>query len=77
MELNVKIGFNELLAAIKGLPDSQLAILKKELDKKTIKPATTRNKPLKELLLKGPIFEKDQLMAIAEIRKSINQWRTP
>jgi len=76
MELNVKIGFNELLSAIRSLPDSQLTLLKKELDKPETSKANT-NKALKELLLDGPIFEKEQLTAIAEARKFINQWRNP
>ena len=76
MELNVKIGFNELLSAIRNLPDSQLALLKEELNKPIAPPAKT-NRALKELLLSGPVFDKEQLAAIAEARKSINQWRNP
>ncbi|MEC3878478.1 hypothetical protein [Parapedobacter sp. 10938] len=76
MELNVKLGFNELLSAIRSLPDSQLALLKKELDK-PVTSAVRSNKALKELLLSGPVFEKEQLASIAEARKSINQWRNP
>ncbi|HWK57126.1 MAG TPA: hypothetical protein VNQ80_07305 [Parapedobacter sp.] len=76
MELNVKLGFNELLSAIRSLPDSQLALLKKELDK-PVTLAVQPNKALKELLLSGPVFEKEQLASIAEARKSINQRRNP
>ncbi len=75
VEVNIKIGFNELLTAIKELPDSQLALLKGELNK-PVKPIVTKNRALKQLLLDGPVFDKEQLATIKEARKSINTWRT-
>lgn len=74
MELKIEIGFEELLSAIKQLPDNQLAILKQELVKKRETPV--KNSKLKTLLLKGPVMTDEQYKAFKETRKQLNQWRT-
>jgi hypothetical protein len=74
VELKVEIGFEELLSAIKQLPDSQLAILKQELAKKRETPI--KNSKLKALLLNGPVMTDEQYKAFKETRKQLNQWRT-
>jgi hypothetical protein len=73
MELKVEIGFDELLSAIKQLPENQLAVLKKELDKQNV-PAN--NKDFMEFLLKGPIMSDEHYREFKETRKSINKWRS-
>lgn len=73
MELKVEIGFNDLLHAIKALPENQLSALKIELEK--IEPSVTNNTNLKDILLKAPVFGKDELSKVKEARKQINKWR--
>ncbi|MES2456795.1 MAG: hypothetical protein V4594_14680 [Bacteroidota bacterium] len=73
MELKIDIGFDQLLYAVKQLPASQRAILKKELNQKT--EVKDRHSEFRALLLNGPVFNEDQIELIAEARKSINKWR--
>jgi len=74
MELKVEIGFDELLIAIKQLPESQLTILKHELYEKE-GPAANIS-ALRNLLLKGPIMGDNQYEEFKATRKLMNQWRT-
>ncbi|WP_443938369.1 hypothetical protein [Pedobacter sp. MW01-1-1] len=39
-------------------------------------PLTHYNSNFSDFLLKGPVFSDDQIAAIKENRKKINQWRT-
>lgn len=74
MEIQVNIGFDQLLKIVKTLPAVQLKQLKAEIEKeaKDGKP----NPDLETLLLNGPTATKKQLETIAKNRKAINQWRT-
>ncbi|MEO6524694.1 MAG: hypothetical protein ABIN91_23620 [Mucilaginibacter sp.] len=73
MQLQVDIGFDQLVKLVKALPKAQLLKLKREINKEKLE---TEKDDLKTFLLKGPVFSKDQLDAIEETRKGINQWRT-
>lgn len=74
MQVQVDIGFEQLVKIVKTLPANQLKQLKAEIDKETIadKPKTD----LEALLLNGPVATKKQLEVIAKNRKAISQWRT-
>jgi len=74
MQVQVDIGFEQLLQIVKKLPATQLSKLKAEIEKDV-----TTDKPkvdLETLLLNGPTATKKQLETIAKNRKAINQWRT-
>ncbi len=74
MQIQVDIGFEQLLQIVKKLPATQLSKLKEEIEKNdnTGKPKVD----LETLLLNGPTARKKQLETIAKNRKAINQWRT-
>ena len=74
MQVQVDIGFEQLLQIVKKLPATQLSKLKAEIEKDV-----TTDSPkvdLEKLLLNGPTATKKQLETIAKNRKAINQWRT-
>ncbi len=74
MELQVNIGFDQLVQLAKKLPGNQWAKLKQEVDKQH-----APDRPVSELenfLLNAPTFSKKQLDEVAKTRKAINQWRT-
>lgn len=73
MQVQVDIGFKQLLKIVKELPSGQLRQLKAEIEKKTKSDNTA---DLEALLLKGPTATQKQLDTIAQNRKTINQWRT-
>jgi len=74
MQVQVDIGFDQLLRIVKELPVGKLRLLKAELEKgiKEEKPRLD----LESLLLNGPIATEKELEIIETNRKSINQWRT-
>lgn len=74
MQVQVDIGFDQLVKIVKTLPAGQLRQLKAEIEKET-----TTNKwdvDLETLLLNGPVATKKQLETIENNRKAINEWRT-
>lgn len=73
MELKVHIPFHELVTIVRQLSPSQKAKLQKEL---ATAPQPVKPSRLTELLLKGPVFNEEQIKNIEETRKSINEWRT-
>lgn len=73
MQLQVNIPFQQLLDLIKSLPKSQQQLLRVELEKVAENSSTAS---LEELLLSGPIAEKEDLDRIRTNRKSLNQWRS-
>lgn len=71
MQVKVDLGFDELLKIVKDLPVGKLRQLLAEIEGKV-----NENKPnndLEQLLLNGPTATKEQLEAIANNRKKINQ----
>jgi len=73
MQLEINIPFQQLLDLIKTLPKSQQQILRVELEKVAVNSSTTT---LEELLLSGPVAQKEDLDRIRTNRKSFNQWRS-
>lgn len=73
MQVQVDIGFEQLVSIVKKLPARQWAKLKSEIepDGKDI----PQNLDLEAFLLQAPTFSQKQLDTIAETRKAINQWR--
>lgn len=74
MQVQVEIGFDELVKIVKTLPTSKLRQLKAEIEKESSKEKDKID--LKNLLLNGPVATKKQLETIENNRKKINQWRT-
>ena len=72
MELKIDIGFDQLLSAVRQLPDKQLKRLKAEIEQKEGRSGQT---DLQSLLLKGPVATKKQLENIENNRKAFNKWR--
>lgn len=74
MQVQVNIGFDELVQIAKKLPAKQWTKLKEEVEAQS--SADIEREEFKKMLLNGPTFSKEQLKTIAETRKAINQWRT-
>ena len=73
MQIQVDIGFEELLEIVKNLPEAQLLRLKNELGDK---PKQHTKDNFRGLLLNGPTFSNEQIKAMEEAREGINKWRT-
>ena len=73
MQVQVDIGFDQLLKIVKKLPSGQLKQLKAEIEKEV---KNDKSADLETLLLNGPTATKKQLDTIDKNRKAINQWRT-
>lgn len=74
MQVQVDVGFDQLVELAKRLPIKQWVKLKQEVDNDEI-----ANQPVYDLegfLLTAPTFTQKQLDEIAKTRKAINQWRT-
>jgi hypothetical protein len=72
MQIQVDIGFEQLVEIVKGLPEAQLLKLKSEIENKKSKIAKDE---LRSFLMAGPVFSETQIEDIAQTRKAINQWR--
>ncbi len=76
MQVQVDIGFDQLLKIVRKLPSEQLKQLKQlkaEIEKEA---NSSKAVDLEALLLNGPTATKKQLEVIENNRKAINQWRT-
>lgn len=73
MQIQVDIGFDDLIRIVKELPKEQLLKFKKELDKQNTNDAQLQD--LESFLLTAPTFSDKQLEEIEHTRKAINQWR--
>ena len=74
MQVEVEIGFEQLVKLAKQLPVKKWAKLKQEVEKE--QPALDKPADLESFLLNAPTFSKKQIDAIKKTRKAINQWRT-
>jgi hypothetical protein len=74
MQVEVEIGFEQLVKLAKQLPVKQWTKLKQEVD--NMQPGTDKPADLESFLLNAPTFSKKQLDAVKKTRKAINQWRT-
>lgn len=75
MQVQVDIGFDQLVSIVKALPAGKLKQPKAEIAQKEAAPEKSVS-DLEALLLNGPTATKRQLEVIANNRKAINQWRT-
>lgn len=75
MELKIEIGYEQILALIQQLPDSELLKLKIELDKKLEQESLERSKLLQTMLLNGPTMSDEQYEDFLDFRKNFNEWR--
>lgn len=73
MQVQVDIGFEQLVSIVKKLPSKQWARLKSEIERNG--KDVLKNQDLEAFLLQAPTFSQKQLDSIAETRKAINQWR--
>lgn len=74
MQVQVDIGFEQLVKLAKQLPPNQWMRLKSEVEKQAENAVTVSN--LEHFLLTAPTFNKKQLNEIAKTRKAISEWRT-
>ena len=74
MQVQVDIGFEQLVQLAKRLPTTQWTKLKQEVEE--TEPLDKEREEFRKLLLNGPTFSKKQLNTIAETRKKIDEWRT-
>jgi len=74
MQVQVDIGFEQLLKIVKELPAGKLRQLQAEIEKGVKDEKSMMN--LETLLLNGPTASKKQLETIENNTKAINQWRT-
>lgn len=74
MQVQVDIGFDQLIHIVKELPAAQWTHLKEVVEKEA--PQNRTNQDMEAFLLSAPTFTKKQFDAIAKTRKAINQWRT-
>ncbi len=73
MQVQIDIGFDQLLKIVKTLSMVELRQLKAEIDNESGKHESKSD--LEKLLLNGTIATKEQLEVIENNRKRINQWR--
>ena len=73
MQVQVDIGFENLIRIVKQLPKDQLLKFKKELDKEIVDD--NELKYLKSFLLDAPVFTDEQIATIEQTRKEINKWQ--
>lgn len=77
MELNLNIGYEQLLFLIKQLPANQIEKLKKDIEINYKLVQTEKEiSELQKFLLNGPVMSKEQYDTYLENRKHFNQWRT-
>lgn len=74
MQVQVDIGFDQLLQLVKQLPATQWIKLKTEVEKEQKQTDTISD--MEAFLLTAPTFNKRQVDEIAKTRKAISQWRT-
>lgn len=73
MQVQVDIGFDQLIKIVKTLPSGKLKQLKAELEKEA---KSDKSNDLENLLLNGPTATKKQIETIMKNRKEFNHWRT-
>lgn len=73
MQIQVDIGFDDLIRLVKRLPKDQLLKFKKELEKQANNDIQTQD--LESFLMSAPTFSAEQLETIEQTRKAINEWR--
>lgn len=75
MQVQVDIGFDQLVQIANRLPATQWTKLKKEVEASE-QPKDTEREEFRKQLTIGPTFSKKQLAGIAETCKTIEEWLT-
>ena len=70
MQVQIDIGFEQLVAIAKKLPQKQWQKLKREVEEEALVKDEVSD--FETLLLSGPVYSKKQLEEIEETRKDIN-----
>ena len=73
MQIQVDIGFDDLIRLVKRLPKDQLLKFKKELERQTTNDSQAQD--LESFLMSAPTFSAKQIETIEQTRKAINEWR--
>jgi len=73
MQIQLDIGFDQLVSLVKNLSPKQWNRLKKEVEKKDV--VRENQQDMEAFLLSAPTLNEEQLNAIQKARESINQWR--
>ena len=76
MQVQIDIGFDQLVHIAKKLSPKQWDKLKHEIEKEPELPGPSEEKSMEAFLMSAPTFTKKQLDAIANTWKAINKWRT-
>jgi hypothetical protein len=74
MQIQVDIGFENLLKIVKRLPKDQLLRFKKELEMESAEDIEQKN--FRSFLLDAPVFTDEQIATIEQSRKDIDKWQT-
>lgn len=74
MQLQIDIGFDQLVQIARRLPSKQWAKLKSEVETKN--DLSTSHSELEDFLLPAPTFTKKQIENLSQTRKDINKWRS-
>jgi hypothetical protein len=76
MELKVDIGFEQLVQAIKQLPEGKIMQLKAELSERTsTKKQSFTSADLQKFLLTGPIMSDKEYQSYKDLRNRFSAWR--
>ncbi len=73
MQVQLDIGFDQLLLLVKKLPQSQWIKLKKAVEKTSI--VDSEPSEMEAFLLTAPTFSDAQLQEIDNARKDLTKWR--
>ena len=73
MQVQIDIGFSQLMQIVKALPPTQLKQLRVAIDEEIQAERPQTN--LETLLLLGPVATEEEIAIIESNRKAINQWR--
>lgn len=73
MQVQVEIGFEQLLKIIQVLPSGKLLQLKAEIDNRVA--ANKDNSNLENLLLNGPVATEEELAVIEGNMEKLVKWR--
>ncbi len=75
--LSIQIGYQQLLEAVRQLPENQLSQLMIDIKNNISKPNVVPEvSDFQQFLLSAPTMSKKQHEEFTENRKKFNQWRT-
>ena len=75
MEVKLNIPFEQLLRALAQLTPTQRRKAKAVLERKSDGKTSESEESLAELLMRGPVFSREQLLRMEETRKAFAKWR--